>query len=140
MARPTSFRLRDDLLERLDSEAAATGTSVSALVASVLDEGLKTRRFPGIVYRDGPTGRRAGLLGGPDVWEVVRAVRGMVAQGEQRVRRVAAERALPVERVRLAVDFYAEFPDEVDARITADEVAARHARELIERRERLMTS
>jgi hypothetical protein len=106
----------------------------------VLDEGLKIRRFPGIVYRDGPTGRRAGLLGGPDVWEVVRAVRGMAGQGEQRVRRVAAERALPVERVRLAVDFYAAFSDEIDARIAADEVAARHARELIERRERLMTS
>jgi hypothetical protein len=140
MARPTSFRLSDDLLERLDAEAAATGTSVSALVASVLDEGLKTRRFPGIVYRDGPTGRRAGLLGGPDVWEVVRAVRGMAGQGEQRVRRVAAERALTVERVRLAIDFYAVFPDEIDARIAADEVAARHAQELIERRERLMTS
>jgi hypothetical protein len=140
MTRPTSFRLSDDLLERLDAEAAATGTSVSALVASVLNEGLKTRRFPGIVYRDGPAGRRAGLLGGPDVWEVVRAVRGMAAQGEQKVRRVAAERDLPVERVRLAVDFYAAFPDEIDARIAADEVAARHARELIERRQRLLTS
>jgi len=72
MTRPTSFRLSDDLVERLDAEAAASGTSVSALVASVLDEGLKTRRFPGIVYSDGPTGRRAGLLGGPEVWEVVR--------------------------------------------------------------------
>jgi len=111
MTRPTSFRLSDDLVERLDAEAAASGTSVSALVASVLDEGLKTRRFPGIVYRDGPTGRRAGLLGGPEVWEVVRAVR-----------------------------FDAAFPDEIDARIAADEVAARRARELIERRERLMTS
>lgn len=30
---------------------------------------------PGIVFRPGPTGRRAGLAGGPDVWEVVRAVR-----------------------------------------------------------------
>jgi len=140
MTRPTSFRLSDDLLERLDTEAAATGTSVSALVVSVLDEGLKTRRFPGIVYRDGPAGRRAGLLGGPDVWEVVRAVSGMAGQGEQRVRRVAAERALPAERVRLAVDFYAAFPDEIDARIAADEVAARQARALIERRERLMTS
>ena len=23
-----------------------------------------------ITFRDGPTGRRAGLIGGPDVWEV----------------------------------------------------------------------
>jgi hypothetical protein len=140
MARPTSFRLSDRLLERFDAEAAATGTSVSVRVVSVLDEGLKTRRFPGIVYRDGLAGRRAGLLSGPDVWEVVRAVRGTAGQGEKRVRRVAAERAPPVERVRLAVEFYAALPDEIDARIAADEGAARHARELIERRERLMTS
>jgi hypothetical protein len=28
-----------------------------------------------IVFRTGPTGRRAGLVDGPDVWEIVRAVR-----------------------------------------------------------------
>jgi hypothetical protein len=43
---------------------------VTALVTAVLDEGLKIGRFSGIVYRDGPTGRRAGLAAGPDVWEV----------------------------------------------------------------------
>jgi len=140
MARPTSFRLPEDLMERLDAEAVAAGTSVTALVASVLDEGLKTRRFPGVVYRPGPTGRRAGLVGGPDVWEVVRAVRGAAGKGEQRVRRVADERGLPLQMVRLAVDFYATFPAEVDARIAADEEAARHARDLIDRRERLISS
>lgn len=30
---------------------------------------------PGIVFRPGPMGRRAGLIGGPDVWEAVRAVK-----------------------------------------------------------------
>ena len=140
MARPTSFRLPEDLLERLDAEAAAAGTSVTALVATVLDEGLKIRRFPGVVYRDGPTGRRAGLVGGPDVWEVVRAVRRGAGRGEQRVRRVADQRDLAVELVRLAVDFYAAFPGEVDDRIAADEEAARRVRDLIDRRERLISS
>jgi hypothetical protein len=140
MVRPTSFRLSDDLMERLDAEALAAGTSVTALVATVLDEGLKTRRFPGVVYREGPTGRRAGLVGGPDVWEVVRAVRGATGRGEQRVQRVAQERGLPVEVVRLAVDFYAAFPTEVDARVAADEVAARQVRDLVDRRERLISS
>jgi hypothetical protein len=140
MARPTSFRLPSDLLERLDAEAATTGTSVTALVTSVLDEGLKTRRFPGVVYRDGPTGRRAGLIGGPDVWEVVRAVGAAPGKGDQRVRRVAEERGLPVDRVRLAVDFYAAFPDEIDERVAADDDAARRVRQLIDRREQLLSS
>lgn len=25
---------------------------------------------PLVTFRDGPTGRRAGLIGGPDVWEI----------------------------------------------------------------------
>jgi hypothetical protein len=140
MARPMSFRLPEDLVDRLDAEAVAAGTSVTALVASVLDEGLKSRSFPGVVYRDGPTGRRAGLVGGPDVWEVVRAVREAAGKGEQRIRRVADERGLTPELVRLAVDFYAAFPAEIDARVAADAEAARRVRDLIDRRERLMSS
>lgn len=27
--------------------------------------------YPGIVFRDGPSGRRPAVIGGPDVWEVV---------------------------------------------------------------------
>lgn len=139
MARPTSFRLPADLLERLDEEAAASGTSVTALVTSLLDEGLKTQRFPGVVYRDGPAGRRAALVGGPDVWEVVRAVSQGTGRGEARLRAIAETHDLPVSRVRLAVDFYAAFPDEIDERIEADQAAADRIREEIVRREQLLS-
>jgi len=37
------------------------------------------------------------------------------------------------------VDFYVAFPEEIDERIAADERAASQLRELIERRERLMS-
>jgi hypothetical protein len=139
LRRPTSFRLTEDLLARLEDEASANGTSVSALVTALLDEGLKIRRFPGIVYRDGPTGRRAALVGGPDVWEVVRDVRSAAGKGEQRIRKVAATSGLPDQRVRLAVDFYAAFPDEIDARLAADERAANRLREALARRDRLIS-
>jgi hypothetical protein len=59
MARPTSFRLPEGLLEQLEEAGHASGTSVTALVTTMLEEGLKTRRFPGIAYRDGASGRRA---------------------------------------------------------------------------------
>lgn len=140
MSRPTSFRLPEELLERLDAEASTSGTSATALVTSLLDEGLKIRRFPGVVYRGGPAGRRAGLAIGPDVWEVVRAVRTASGKGDQRLRRIADESGLTVDQVRLAVDFYAAFPEEIDARIAADEEAARRVRELVDRRERLLSS
>lgn len=64
-----------ELLDRLEQEASNQRTPVTAVVTTLLDEGLKTRRFPGIVYRDGPTGRCAGLVGRPDVWEVIRALK-----------------------------------------------------------------
>ncbi len=140
MPRPTSFRLPDELLARLDEEASSRGTSVSSLVSSVLDEGLKTRRFPGVVYRDGPTGRRAGLVGGPDVWEVIRALKAASGGAEVRVRTVAEERGLPVAQVRLAIDFYGEHADEVDERIALDAQAAERVRKVVERRERLLSA
>lgn len=128
-----------DLLARLEEEAANSGSTVTALVSGLLDEGLKTRRFPGIVHRDGPAGRRAGLVGGPDVWELVRAVKGSGGDGEQRLRQVADELGIPLARLALAIDFYVAFPEEIDERIAADERAVARLRELIERRDRLMS-
>jgi hypothetical protein len=139
MTRPTSFRLPADLLARLDAEAARTDSTVTSLVAGLLDEGLKTRHFPGIVYRDGPAGRRAALVGGPDVWELVRAVKCAGGDGEQRLRNVAEGLGIPLARLALAIDFYVAFPEEVDERIAADERAAAQVRELIQRRDRLMS-
>jgi hypothetical protein len=139
MARPTSFRLPEELLSRIEAQAASEGRSVSGLVSTLLDEGVKTRRFGGIIYRDGPTGRRAGLAGGPDVWEIVRDIRRAAGREEQRIKRVAQETGLSAGLVRLAIDFYVAFPEEDDARIQADRRAADHERELISRRERLLS-
>lgn len=138
MARPTSFRLPDDLLARVETQARAEGRSVSGLVSSMLDEGVKTRGFPGIVYRPGPTGRRAALAGGPDVWELVRAVKEATRRQEQRIMHVARALGISAAAVRLAIDFYAAFPEEIDERIAEDERAAERIRELSERRERLL--
>ena len=140
MPRPTSFRLPEELLDRLDSEAISAGSSATTLVASILDEGLKTRRFPGIVYRDGPTGRRAAVVGGPDVWEIIRALKQTPGKDERRVRTLADELGLSTTQIRLAIDFYGVNPGEVDDRIAADDLAAEQLRERIDRRERLLSS
>ena len=139
MTRPTSFRLPEDLLDSLEHEARASETSVTALVATLLGEGLKVRRFPGITFRDGPAGRRAGLIGGPDVWEIVRDLRHTPGRGMRRVETLASEIGVPVERVRLAADFYAAYPDEIDRLIDLDEEEAGRARLLISRRDQLLT-
>jgi len=140
MSRPTSFRLDEKLLERLDAESRAASMSTTSLVSSLLDEGLKTREFPGVVYRPGPTGRRAGLVGGPDVWEIIRDLRGLPGRGMERIERIAEELELSVNMVGLAADFYSTFPEEIDARIEANEQAAEQIRSRIEQRENLLSS
>ena len=70
---------------------------------------------PGIVFRPGPGGRRAGLAGGPDVWEVARVLRDVEARGEAALTKTAALTGLAVHQIRTAAAYYAEFADEVDA-------------------------
>ena len=75
---------------------------------------------PGVIFRDGPMGRRATLVGGPDVWEVIRAVRSArtaepsLAQADL-LELVADNSGLTPRLVRIALDYWAAHPDEVDA-------------------------
>ena len=65
-----SVRLDDRLAERLRVRARAAGESLSDRLRRYADEGARRDEHPMITFRDGPTGRRAGLISGPDVWEV----------------------------------------------------------------------
>jgi hypothetical protein len=67
--RATSYRLDPGIKDRLEQQAAVEGASERALLERLISEGLDTLDHPGIVYRPGPTGRRAALAVGPDVWE-----------------------------------------------------------------------
>jgi len=79
----------------------------------------------GITFREGPIGRRATLIGGPDVWEVIRAVKSAraaepdLAEGDL-LEMVAENSGLPVRLVRAAVAYWADYPDEVDALVEHD--------------------
>lgn len=138
MTASVSYRLGEDLKRRLAECAAEEGISETALVTRLLDEGLKTGAHPGIVYRGGPAGRRAALGAGPDVWEIVIAVRHAAGDGEEKIRDVAQALGLAEHLVRLAVDFAATHPNEIEASIIANEEAAERAQRLAEERERLM--
>ncbi|HEX5582847.1 hypothetical protein [Gaiella sp.] len=99
------------------------------LRASIDDRGL--REFPGIVFRSGPTGRRAALADGPDVWEVIRGLKQARSGKGDPVEALRASSNLREDQIRLAADYYSAHPDEVDARIREDEEAAARLRELL---------
>src|SRR5437773_4755202 len=72
----TPVRFDAAVAERLSSFVAANpGMSLSSAANRLVDEALRMSEHPGIMFRPGPTGRRAALASGPDVWEVVRAVK-----------------------------------------------------------------
>ena len=74
--------------------------------------------FRGIVFRNGPTGRRAALSGGPDVWELMATLKSDKAGGEEVIASTAELLKLTDSQVRTAVRYYGAFPDEIDQRIT----------------------
>lgn len=95
----------------------------------LIDEGLRREAHPGITFRDGPSGRRAGLIAGPDVDDAIRTLRDGQAEGagggeHDPVEAVAASMSLTGDGVRTAVAYYADHRDEIDTRITANQQAA----------------
>jgi hypothetical protein len=135
MSSPRSVRFDDDVVARLDRYVREhPGTSSSAVANMFVDESLRTYEHPGIVFRPGPTGRRAALAGGPDVWEIITALNAIRSEdprldGPALVTEIATVTGLNPEQVAIAVRYYAAYPDEIDERIAGNtEVADREER------------
>jgi hypothetical protein len=76
MADHYTLRLAPGLRQRLTERARRAGMAERALAQRYLEEGLRHDAHPLIQFIDGPSGRRASLVGrGLDVWEVIAAVR-----------------------------------------------------------------
>jgi len=132
----TPVRFETAVAERLASFVATNpGMSLSSAANRLVDEALRIGEHPGIVFRPGPTGRRAALAGGPDVWEVVRAVKSARAAEsglaeEDLLNLVAGNTGIPLRLIRTAVRYWASYSEEIDAEIaaaTAAEAAAEQA-------------
>ncbi len=118
----------------------AEGITERALLERLVGEGLDTLQHAGIVYHDGPTGRRAALAVGPDVWEVVSALRYTGGSDAERVAALTEQFDLHPRHIRTAIDFAAAHRESIDAQVAANDAAAERARQLAEQRARLMAS
>ena len=123
--------MSEAVLDRLERLSERLGQPRSRVAEELIDEGIRLREFPGIVFRSGPTGRRAALADGPDVWEVVRGLKQARSGEGDPVELLMASSNLQEEQIRLAADYYSVYPDEVEARIREDEEAAARLRELL---------
>ena len=72
---------------------------------------------PGIVFVEGPAGRRAALRRGPDIWEVVNTLHA----NDGDVTDTGEVLSLPESEVRLALAYYADNQSEIDDWIRAND-------------------
>jgi hypothetical protein len=131
--RPFSIRLSERTLAHLEQGARRRSESRARTAERLIEEGLRMQDHPGIVFRDGPAGRRAALASGPDVWEVIETLRGTGLAGERAIAATAEWGALTAAQVRAAVGYYAEFAAEVDERIAFNHEEAERLRAADER-------
>ncbi len=98
---------------------------------------------PGVIFRPGPTGRRAALAGGPDVWEVIRGIKSAHAaepglNSDDLISLVSDNTGIALRLVNTAVRYWAAYPSEVDAEIAAAEAAEEAAEQAWLRERRLL--
>ena len=141
---PTPVRFDMVVADRLAAFVSINhGLSLSAAANMLVDEGLRMMEHPGVIFRTGPTGRRAGLAAGPDVWEVVRAVRSARTAepdlGERELLTMVSENTgVPVRLIRVATGYWASYPDEIDAEVAAAGAAEENAERAWHREQELL--
>lgn len=115
-----SIRFADDRHhQRLKAAAARSNVAMSPLAEQLIEEGLRMREHPQVIFRDGTSGRRPALVAGPEIADVIGAVVGGDVPRAMRRQRAAEHLSIPVAAIDAALDYYAAFTDEVDADLAA---------------------
>ena len=113
-----TLRLAPGLRQRLSEWARRAGLPERTLAQRYVEEGLRHDAHPLIQFLDGPSGRRASLLGrGLDVWEVIATVR----DNDGSIAEAADYLEIPAGLVEAAVTYYGEYRDEIDREIELNE-------------------
>ena len=114
MAGPVTVQLPETIEAKVRQIAATERRSLAETIELLAVEALKMREFPGVYFTEGPTGRRARLHGGPDVWEVIEPY--LHNDRNWQLLRECYPR-VPEQALLVALRYYDAYPDEIDARI-----------------------
>ena len=131
-----SFRLSRRTLDLLNSAAEASGESRNALADRLLGEAVRLECHPLIRFRQGAAGRRQPLVVGTRLY--VHQVMSTVRTSRGNVERAAADLGIAPRLVRAAVEYYAEFRDEVDEDAAVAEQVEADERARFERQQRAL--
>lgn len=116
---PITTRLPDWLDEDIRGYWARIGERPSPGYRRIIEEWWTCQHLSELEFRDGVAGRRAGIRGGPDVWEVIIVAR----QCERDPQRIAEHFGghLSVEAIRQALSYQERFGELVEAQIRDNE-------------------
>lgn len=137
--RTITFRARSAFDQQLERLAKREGRSKSELITRYLDEGMRMDEHPGIIFRGGPGGRRAGVVSGPDVWEIVRVVRDVEARGEAAIKQAVELLGVNQPTVEIATGYYAAHRKEIDEWIERLDDEADRARQQWQARQAVLS-
>lgn len=105
----------------IQETAERTGRDVAAVAGELLTEAVKMQRFPGIVFADGATGRRARVGGtGIEVFEVIGSYRSV---DEDWDRLKESFHWLSEYQLRAALAYAEAYPEEIEVHL-GDPIAA----------------
>jgi hypothetical protein len=107
-------------------EARRTRRSKSAVVETLTEEAVRTRRFAGIGFRGEDPLRRPWVIGsGLDIWEIIQMLEDFGSPA-----RLVEETHLPERQVRLAVAYRDSYPEEIAEAIAQNRRSAADWHEL----------
>ena len=113
-----SVRVDDGTVRDIERLRRGRQATFSFMASELLAEAARMRRCPGVVFADGPYGRRARVEGtGIEVWEVLAAWLAM-GKDEKRLRKAYAW--LSDRQLLAALGYYRAYPKEIDDLIEAN--------------------
>lgn len=122
-----SMRASKNTLRRLEEEARRYGVPPRTLAERMIEEGVRIRRHPGIVFIERGGGRDAVLAGRPrlSIWQVVQTVRANKT-------RAAAAKWLSLDEASIdrAMAYAQDYPEEVEQAIRENDEAFERVKRL----------
>lgn len=110
---PKSLRIPPKVLKKIRLIAEATQKDFSRVANELLEEAVKARECPGIVFTEGVRGDRRARLAdsGLEVWEIIEGYRSVKKSFK---RLCKAYDWLSENQLRAALAYYETYPEEID--------------------------
>ena len=112
-----SFRIKEPILQEIDR--IRKNRPANALANELLEEALKMRRCPGIIFSEGVSGRRARIAGtGVEVWEVIYEYQ-ILGENIKALKKALSH--LTERQLVAALNYYRYYPEEINELIRSNE-------------------